>query len=335
MHIKENILQPLISIIVPVYNSEKYINKCIESVLSQSYINWEMLLIDDGSTDESGRICDEYAAKDDRIRVYHQSNSGVSIARNLGLDKMAGDYVTFIDSDDWIEPKYLANFAQFTYYTNQIVYQGYFMDYVGRVAKESTMEIPEKGRVLHLGAILGKAFATSIIKNNGIRFDERLNLHEDHVFYYECLKYTQKFEFSTYVGYHYMHYGEQSLSRRLQSSKSYFLASELLTDYYQYDTTAIDAEYKRFCFQQFGLNQMVMGIFSLYFERHTHKERLSILREKQKMVKVFKRNYVPNSLSGVLFLFCYLYFLPVVQDWIFKIATILLGKQFKVRLNLR
>lgn len=324
-----------ISIITPVYNTERHLCKTIDSIITQEYKNWELILVDDGSTDASGRICDEYAAKDDRIRVYHQKNSGVSIARNLGLDMTTGDYVTFIDSDDWIETKYLSNFVKFPYYNNQIVYQGYYMDYVGKVAKESTMEIPEKGRILHLGAILGKAFSTSIIRDNAIRFDERLNLHEDHVFYYECLKHAQKFEFSTYVGYHYMHYGEQSLSRRLQSSKSYFLASELLIDYYQYDTTAIDAEYKRFCFQQFGLNQMVMGIFSLYFEKHSYQERLIILREKQKMVEIFRLNYIPNSLNGSMFLLFYLHFPPAIQDWIFKTATALLGNQFKTRLNLK
>lgn len=323
-----------ISIIIPIYNAEKYLHKTINSIIQQDYSCWELILVNDGSTDSSGNICEEYAAKDDRVRVYHQKNSGVSKARNFALDKMLGDYVTFIDSDDWIEPRYLSNFAVFPYSDCQIVYQGYYMDYVGQVAKESTTELPEKGRILHLGAIWGKAFSTSIIKNNAIRFDERLNLHEDHVFYYECLKHTRKFKFSSYIGYHYMHYGEQSLSRRLQSSKSYFLASELLTDYYQYDTTTIDAEYKRFCFQQFGLNQMVMGIFSLYFEEHSRKERLIILREKQKMVESFRQKYHPKSLYIRIFLFCYIRFSPIAQDCIFKVATILFGKQFKARLNL-
>lgn len=325
----------LISIITPVYNTERHLRKTIDSIIAQEYKDWELILVDDGSTDASGSICEEYAAKDDRIRVLHQKNSGVSVARNLALDKITGDYVTFIDSDDWIETKYLSNFIDFPYSDNQIVYQGYYMDYVGSVAKESTIEIPVEGQILHLGAILGKAFATPIIKKHGIRFDERLSLHEDHVFYYKCLKQALKFDFSNQAGYHYMHYGEQSLSRKLQSSKAYFLASELLMDYYQYDRTAIDAKYKRFCLQKFGLNQMVMGVFSLYFEQHTRKDRIGILQEKQKMAEVFKQNYMPNSLNSRLFLFCYLHFSPTVQDWIFKAATTLLGKRFKTRLNLR
>lgn len=331
----QQLSQRKISIIVPVYNSEKHLCKMIESIIEQEYSHWELILVDDGSTDRSGDVCDEYAQKDTRIKVYHQKNGGVSVARNKALDKISGDYVTFIDSDDWVEPSYLLRFMEFPYADDQIVFQGYFMDYVGAVAKESTKEIPKQGRILHLGAILGKMFATPIIKLHNIRFDERLRLHEDHVFYYECLKYARQFDFSSYAGYHYMHYGEQSLSRRLQSTDAYFLASELLLDYYQYDITVSDNEYKRFCIQKFGLNQMVMGVFSLYFSSFTKKHRLDVLRMTKKHVEIFKQFYVPNSLNGKLFLFCYLHFTPAIQDAIFKIATALLGRKFKTRLNLK
>lgn len=323
-----------ISIITPVYNAERHIRKTIDSIIGQDYLHWELVLVDDGSSDASGSICDEYAVKDNRIRVFHQKNNGVSVARNLALDKITGEYVTFIDADDWIEPGYLSHFMRFPYSDDQIVYQGYYKDYIDNVAKESTSELPVRGRILHLGTIWGKMFAASIIKRHRIRFNERLHLHEDHVFYYECLKYARKFDFSNFLGYHYMHYGEPSLSRRLQSSKSYFLASELLMDYYQYDRSATDADYKRFCMQMFGLNQMVMGVFSLYFEHHNRKERISTLDDKRKMAEVFKQNYVPSSLNGRLFRFCYLHFSPSIQDWIFNVATMVLGRQFKARLNL-
>lgn len=93
----------LISIVVPVYNTEKYLDQCIQSVLAQTYTNWELLLIDDGSTDSSGAICDKYAAEDNRIRVYHKENGGVSAARNTGIDNTYGEWITFLDSDDWFE----------------------------------------------------------------------------------------------------------------------------------------------------------------------------------------------------------------------------------------
>ena len=94
---------PKISVIVPVYNTEKYLHHCIDSILSQTFIDFELLLIDDGSKDSSGTICDEYAAKDNRVRVFHKENGGTSSARNMGLDNARGEYITFVDSDDWID----------------------------------------------------------------------------------------------------------------------------------------------------------------------------------------------------------------------------------------
>ena len=93
----------MISVIVPVYNAEKYLHRCLDSILAQTYKDFELLLIDDGSTDASGRICDEYAQRDPRIRVFHKANGGVSSARNVGLDNAQGEWVTFCDADDWVE----------------------------------------------------------------------------------------------------------------------------------------------------------------------------------------------------------------------------------------
>lgn len=94
---------PKISIIVPVYNTEKYLSRCIDSILLQTFTDFELLLIDDGSKDRSGHICDEYAEKDSRVRVFHKPNEGVSSTRNLGLDKARGQWITFCDSDDWLD----------------------------------------------------------------------------------------------------------------------------------------------------------------------------------------------------------------------------------------
>ena len=95
--------QSLISIIIPVYNVEPYLRKCLDSIVNQTYKNLEIILVDDGSTDNSGAICDEYALKDDRIIVIHQANAGMSAARNAALDTMRGEFVMFVDSDDWME----------------------------------------------------------------------------------------------------------------------------------------------------------------------------------------------------------------------------------------
>ncbi len=95
--------ETLLSVIIPVYNVEEYLVKCVESILGQTYRNLEVILVDDGSKDGSGRICDELAAKDPRVRVIHQENGGLSKARNAGIEAANGEYLTFVDSDDWIE----------------------------------------------------------------------------------------------------------------------------------------------------------------------------------------------------------------------------------------
>lgn len=94
----------ILSIIVPVYNVEQYLPRCIDSILEQTFQNFELILVDDGSKDKSGEICDEFAKKDNRIIVIHQENKGVNTARNAGLDIATGSYITFVDSDDWIQP---------------------------------------------------------------------------------------------------------------------------------------------------------------------------------------------------------------------------------------
>lgn len=100
-------LSPVISVIVPVYNVEKYVARCVDSILSQSFSEFELLLIDDGSTDASASICTDYCNKDERVRYHRKENGGLSDARNYGVQRSVGEYVAFIDSDDWVEPEYL------------------------------------------------------------------------------------------------------------------------------------------------------------------------------------------------------------------------------------
>lgn len=103
---------PLVSVIIPIYNTEKFLPLCISSVLNQTLTDIEILLVNDGSTDGSGKICDEYACKDQRIQVIHTLNQGVSHARNQGLETAKGEYIAFMDSDDWIETDMIATLYQ-------------------------------------------------------------------------------------------------------------------------------------------------------------------------------------------------------------------------------
>lgn len=103
---------PLVSVIIPVYNVEKYLNECLDSVVNQTYKNLEIILVNDGSTDRSGNICDEYASGDTRIKVIHKKNSGVSAARNVGIEHSNGEYITFVDSDDFIDTKAIEHLVE-------------------------------------------------------------------------------------------------------------------------------------------------------------------------------------------------------------------------------
>ena len=210
----------MISVIVPVYNAEKYLSRCIDSILAQSYKDFELLLIDDGSKDGSATICDNYAIKDSRVRVFHKANGGVSSARNLGLDNATGEWITFIDSDDYVESEYLKNFTQ----DSDLSLQGYYNG-DNMVRYEEAFVYSEPGaEYLNKNYVYGpycKLFRSKIIKLNNIRFDEDLSFGEDILF---CLKYmlhAYDMHVSTYVGYHYVIY-DNSLSTAKKSYKDIY-----------------------------------------------------------------------------------------------------------------
>lgn len=178
---------PRISVIVPVYKVEKYLPECIDSILAQTFTDFELILVDDGSPDNSGKICDDYATRDSRIRVFHKENGGVSSARNLGIDNATGEWMTFIDSDDWV--------------ISQEWEKALFALSMDRNCELllSTMCGRESGeiRTLEFGDWLYSGgwerlsmplafFRTHIIKRNQIRFPLGVRYGEDRLF---CFKY--------------------------------------------------------------------------------------------------------------------------------------------------
>lgn len=148
----------LLSVIVPVYNVEQYLPRCVDSILAQTYPNLEIILVDDGAQDASGKICDDYAARDPRIRVIHKENGGLSSARNAGLDAARGEYLAFVDSDDWIEPDaYEAMLALARKYGEKLVCAGRY-DVDGRTGQRQLGLCPQKEERITGEEMAGRIF---------------------------------------------------------------------------------------------------------------------------------------------------------------------------------
>ena len=197
----------MISIVVPVYNVEPYLAQCIESILRQTYKDFELILVDDGSPDRCGAICDEFAEQDSRIRVIHQKNGGVSKARNAGIDESIGEWICFIDADDYIEKHYLENFIINIDEKIDLIYQSKLALRNGKLFYELSLsdevldvkELFKKG--LHHHTPWGKLFRLSIIKEKGLRFNSSLRRKEDIIFYYSYLCYARLLMTLSYGGY--------------------------------------------------------------------------------------------------------------------------------------
>lgn len=195
---------PKVSIIVPVYKTEKYLYRCVDSILAQTFNDWECILVDDGSPDGSGEICDEYAQKDARIRVIHKENGGPSSARNYGLDVAKAEYVWFVDSDDWIELDSLSIMydimektqADICFFelnpisTITIEKPFSFSSFIDSKQKLSVYKSKSEcaKAIMNLemcggfGWTCNKWFKKSIIDIDNLRFDQRFSIQEDHLF---------------------------------------------------------------------------------------------------------------------------------------------------------
>lgn len=322
LHTKEEATLPFISIVIPVYNAEKYINKCIDSVLSQSYVKWELLLIDDGSSDDSGKICDSYSMKDDRIRTIHKPNGGVGSARNLGIEQASGDFITFIDSDDWIESDYLQDFADRNPIKESIVVSGLlsqnpyevYLSFNYRNEQASIKfanELIVKYDLFRDGGPTNKLFDLQLIKKNRLSFRTDLSYHEDHIFVFEYYLLINKIILSAYNGYHYMYYGkvsDTSLSRLgKEGVDNLFKASDIflsvvpkLFRYYQ----ILDSAYMAKVLTRTGYAQRILALYNLYLNSDTPncKCRETLHREQYKVRHIRNSYYLP-SVKRKLFIY--------------------------------
>ena len=209
-----------VSIIVPVYNVDKFLHKCVDSILAQTLTDFELLLVDDGSKDNSGLICDKYAAKDSRVRVFHKENGGVSSARNLGLENAQGDWIIFIDSDDWIEPNMLKD-----------IYEKAILEHADLVYCDLRMIFNNHTEILHIaeyntnktkmlnnfikstfGTAVGMLAKKNLYESNEIRYPIGVKFCEDFYVAIRLMLYSEKICYIPTTYYYYNRQNEASAS---------------------------------------------------------------------------------------------------------------------------
>lgn len=252
--------RPLISVIIPVYNAAYTLPRCVDSILSQTFSDFEILLINDGSSDNSGNICDDYARRDKRIRVFHKLNGGVSSARNVGIEHSRGEWVVFIDSDDWLDSTSyeriishlkgdLVFFSNYEHAGDNSVMKYQLCDHLalGRLSVEcAILRLKNNQRYPFFGFTWNKFFKLSIIIENDIRFVDGFSYFEDEVFTDQYCRFIDGLVVSSEFVYHYSRSNCGLTGQRVQAGNVIQLISFVLkaSSFYT-NEEIISYEYKR------------------------------------------------------------------------------------------
>lgn len=226
---------PKISILVPVYKAEKYLRRCLDSIVNQTFTDWECILVDDGSPDNSGIICDEYAEKDGRFKVFHQTNKGISATREYALHKAEGEYIQFVDSDDWIDSNMLENMLLKSIENDaDIVGCNFIEEFTTKHNKVNVFytckDVFLKDAISSRWSVLWKLLILrKLIIDNNIHFPENINGGEDYVFVVTCLLFCNK---AVCVNNFFYHYNRAN-------NDSFIHATSFQNLMYQYNATLV------------------------------------------------------------------------------------------------
>lgn len=264
---------PKVSVIVPVYKAEQYLHNCIDSILNQTYTDFELILVDDGSPDKSGEICDKYAENDGRIRVIHKKNGGVSSARNEGMHAAKGEYICFVDSDDSLNIYFLQKCLELAKsYGDELIICGYNKIENNKIQKnifsDEKYDILQRDQVIMtlvekvlICAPWGKLYRSDIIKDNEIKFPEDMSLGEDMVFNFHYCNYISKIVIINSPLYNYIVVNENSLLNKYKTdlySKQMTINNRLseYIDNWQIDNNQIKKlnNYIYFCYEKILFN---------------------------------------------------------------------------------
>ena len=331
----------MISIIIPIFNSQLTIKRCIESVIKQTYTDWELLLINDGSNDKSEFICKEFAAIDSRITFINKINTGVSDTRNVGINKAKGEYICFIDSDDFVEKNYLEELYKGKDYDLSFVgISKYNLDFESKEEnmtdlRESKFKISEdsyneniiiNNDLFAVGSPCAKLFKRYIIENLNIRFDTRIKNHEDHIFYFDYLINCNSIYISDKILYFYTYRKNSiSLSHTTPHYNNLILASDLFLERYSklfkhYKIS--NKDYIQRITSEYGIGTRRAAIFSLYKYNNNKNERIEILlKEAENFRKWYKiYNYKPKNIKHkLIYLFiCNKFIKPKIKDYLLR-----------------
>lgn len=288
----------LVSIIVPIYNAEKFLDKCLQSLRKQTYSNFEAILINDGSTDQSQKICERYAKIDQRFTIICQSNSGVSAARNLGLDLVHGEKVLFIDADDYVEESYISSLMYHN--QNDLVVMG--VSYINSPRKLApptthfTMNDSHDENLLeqlllnnYFTAPWAKLFSTSIIRDYQIRYNPQLFIGEDTVFILEYLRHVSTIQCISLFEYHFYDVRHKELMKYALPCKKY----QTLVSVFSKCVEQLQASGKM---QLIKFYQHMMTYYGkLFFAHLIHVTSASLLENEIKYFKSHQMVYIPDS----------------------------------------
>jgi|GEM_PF-1625014 len=278
---------PKISIIIPIYNSEKFLNQCIHSILNQNFSNYELILINDGSTDQSQKICEKFTIQYPFISLINQINKGVSSARNTGLTNAKGEYICFIDSDDTVQPNYLDTFVNILNNSNQqieLIIQGNpKIAYSNNInnkyySSKDYHSIFEELNLMFNGYLHSKMFLKSIIDQNRLRLNENIHFCEDLLFLLEYLTFIKDFYLNKVSYYNYME-NEDSLVTKINSLESELETLESFNMIMNsYKITNYSTHYT---INEYSFIFLYRVFFALFRDFKTHHTRL----EKYKVIK--------------------------------------------------
>lgn len=241
-------MKPAVSIIVPVYNAQKTIRRCLDSIINQEFQNFELLLVDDGSKDDSGRICDEYASKDKRIHVIHKENTGVSDSRNLAIEQAKGEYLQFLDSDDWITTDATSLFyrAATEHHCDMVISDFYRVigqrvsqkgdidDDVIMTREDFASHMMENPADFYYGVLWNKFYRREIIEQYHLRMDREISWCEDFMFNLEYIRHAKSFYALRVPIYYYVKTKGSLASQGLSFSKTISMKRMVFAYYHNF-----------------------------------------------------------------------------------------------------